>query len=455
MADTCREWMRLARWLHERGITSLTACTGAEWRAYAAWRIKNGVSRDHARKTLGHLTVLWGFDQLTARPSGIARPPWESEGIDGYLPAADGAAGGENMTEPLDPQVIGPLLIWAILVVEDFSGDILAAWAENRRLTALADRTAGSPEGRTALEAYLLPLIASGSPLPAVRHKGATLLARNYIAAAVGASPSQLDRLGMHHGLTALAAQRPGPCPLDVPVTGQVNGRPWRQYMDFDEAPELMRHLGTAAAITCLYLTGMRPQEVQGLRSGCCPDPEPGPCGTTGRHLIRSRHYKNVTNADGNHLSAGEDREAPWVAIAPVVRAIRVLPFRCCRQRGGGGARGRVELVFLRLGQRRARLREQPVPRAGRRHMLQCGGHGLLRRLGDHGAPYGGEAGLAEPAKDSQPQVTPLPGVPGKRSGDLRSFRGQPGRRTPAPAGPVPGVSRQQPRVAPPFQLSR
>lgn len=86
-----------------------------------------------------------------------------------------------------------------------------------------------------------------------------------------------------------------------------------------------MRHLGTAAAVVCLYLTGMRAQEVQGLRSGCCPDPGPAPGGAPGQHLIRSRHYKNVTDVDGNHVSAGEDREVPWVAIAPVVRAIRVL----------------------------------------------------------------------------------------------------------------------------------
>ncbi|WP_323183383.1 hypothetical protein [Streptomyces sp. NBC_00091] len=77
--------------------------------------------------------------------------------------------------------------------------------------------------------------------------------------------------------------------------------------------------------ILCLYLTGMRPQEVQGLRSGCCPDPEPTADGAAGRHLIRSRHYKNVTDEDGNHISAGEDRDIPWVAITPVVHAIRVL----------------------------------------------------------------------------------------------------------------------------------
>ncbi|MER7672292.1 hypothetical protein ABTY61_28060 [Kitasatospora sp. NPDC096128] len=86
-----------------------------------------------------------------------------------------------------------------------------------------------------------------------------------------------------------------------------------------------MRHLGTAAAVICLYLTGMRPQEVQSLRSGCCPDPQPAPDGALGRHLIRSHHFKNVTDSDGNHLSAGEIRALPWVAITPVVNAIRVL----------------------------------------------------------------------------------------------------------------------------------
>ncbi|MFV5998736.1 hypothetical protein ACNPQM_41985 [Streptomyces sp. NPDC056231] len=64
---------------------------------------------------------------------------------------------------------------------------------------------------------------------------------------------------------------------------------------------------------------------VQGLRSGCCPDLEPAADDTVGRHLIRSHHYKNVTDDDGNHVSDGEEREVPWVAITPVVQAIRVL----------------------------------------------------------------------------------------------------------------------------------
>ncbi|MFH8379107.1 integrase [Streptomyces cyaneofuscatus] len=146
-----------------------------------------------------------------------------------------------------------------------------------------------------------------------------------YIAARTGANRGQVSRFVKQHGLAEVAAARPGPCPLSVPVSGKINGRSWREHLDFNESAELMRHLGTAATIILLYLTGMRPQEVQGLRSGCCPDPEPAADGAEARHLIRSHHYKNVTDDDGNHISAGEVRKVPWVAITPVVHAIRVL----------------------------------------------------------------------------------------------------------------------------------
>ncbi|MFB7058035.1 integrase [Streptomyces vinaceus] len=327
MRHSFLEWLRLARWLNERDVIRLGDCTAEHWRAYAIGRTFSGCSRDHARRILGQLSDLWAFDQLSARPSGIGRPPWDVEGVDDYLPEEASTGGGENQTEPLDETVIGPLLTWAIFMVEDLADDILAAWAERRRLTARAEATKGTPASRAALEAYLLPLGARDDKLlPAtVGDRGGVTLARTFIAATTGASFKQVDRFAAKHGLTRLAAQRPGPCPLEVPITGRIEGRPWKQYIDFDEAPVLMRCLATAATIVILYLTGMRPQEVQGLRSGCCPNPEPNPDGTTPRHLIYSHHYKNVTDEDGNHVSAGEERKVPWVAIEPVVRAIRVL----------------------------------------------------------------------------------------------------------------------------------
>ncbi|MBY8889418.1 hypothetical protein K7472_31925 [Streptomyces sp. PTM05] len=257
LQDTCRQWIRLARWLHERGINDLASCTDHEWSAYASQRWTRVSDRHHAERVLSQLTNLWAFDQLTARPLGITRPPWDTAGVDDFLPASDASADGvENTTEPLDPQVIGPMLTWAIRVVEDFADDILAGWAENRRLTALAEATAANPTGRAALRAYLLPLVSSGAPLPATPLHGTHRLARLFLAASAGASIGQVDRLNWDHGLTALAAERPGPCPMNVPVTGLIAGKPWRDHMDFNEAADLMRQLGTAAVIVCLLPHG-------------------------------------------------------------------------------------------------------------------------------------------------------------------------------------------------------
>lgn len=325
MGTTCREWMRLARWLHARGITELADCTEDEWREYAGERWAEGVSRRQAWKIMSSLTNLWAFDQLSARSSGVIRPPWDIEGADDFLPADDGGSSAENLTEPLSPDVIGPLLVWAIRMVEDFADDIFAAWAETRRLTAQATTNPSTAEGLAALKGYLLPLLDAQTPIPSNVVRGRTVVARSFIAGTTGASVDQVAMLIQQHGISATAAEQPGPCPLQVPVTGTINGRPWREHLDYKESAALMRHLGTAALIVCLYLTGMRPQEVQGLRSGCCPDPDPADSTSPRRHLIRSTHYKNVTDHEGNHVSAGEERDVPWVAITPVVHAIRVL----------------------------------------------------------------------------------------------------------------------------------
>jgi hypothetical protein len=320
---TTEQWRYLAAWLEQRGIGRLADCTAGVLHDYGQRARDAGHGRDHVLTVLAALTRLWALDQLSASPAGIGKPPWEELGIDGYLPAA-GRIGGENTTEPLAEQTIGPLLIWAMRMTEDLSGDILAAWAERQRLISAARSAVGTPAGHAALEAYLRPLIDSGAPLPSTPRHGKIRFAHQYVGGVTGASAGQVNWFVKANRLPA-AADLPGPCPLDVPVTGRIAGQPWRAALDFNEAPSLMRHLGTAAFIVCAYLTGMRPGEVLGLRAGCCPDPVPGPDGQAGRHLIRGLEFKTATDEHGNHRSAGAERTVPWVAITPVVNAIRVL----------------------------------------------------------------------------------------------------------------------------------
>ncbi|MFJ6770267.1 integrase [Kitasatospora sp. NPDC091257] len=344
-------WQRWARWLHRHGVHTFADVTSEHWRAFAASLQSREVDRSTIENYLSHLSDLWEYDQLTARPAGIIRPPWDTEGIDDYLPAEKREGGRENTAEPLDPSVVGPLMVWAIRLVEDLADDILTAWDERTRITFQARSNRATLESRAALDTYVQKLLADGAPLPTATVRGNTGLARLYVADRTGCSKGQVDGAANKYGLARLAAERPGPCPMTTPITGLIDGQPWRVSIGFDEAEDLRRHLSTAAAVIIMYLTGMRPQEVQALRSGCCPDPVPVSDGTTrhlihsevtgpaegenpdtgddenadGFHLITGHHYKSVRDDDNNHISAGEIRTVPWVAITPVVRAIRVL----------------------------------------------------------------------------------------------------------------------------------
>jgi hypothetical protein len=190
--STLMQWRQLARWLDERGITSLAGCDTAILDQYGQHLRCSGNGRKQVLKQLVALTRLWALDQLSARPAGIARPPWDERGTDDYLPAATTTSGGENVTEPIAEQTIGPLLIWAMRLVEDLSADILAGWAERQRLTAAARASTTTAAGHAALDAYLSPLIASQAPLPATTIGGKPVLARCYIRGLTGASRDQV-----------------------------------------------------------------------------------------------------------------------------------------------------------------------------------------------------------------------------------------------------------------------
>ncbi|MGW3690561.1 integrase [Streptomyces sp. NPDC005125] len=316
------QWRLFAIWLNTRGITRLTDCRSEDFREYAASLTrKPKAQRGYVRFRLVELTWLWMIDRSSPVPLHVPEPPWEREGIDDFLPAA--SSRGENQTEAIVPDTMGPLLIWALRVVDDFAEDILAAWSERLRLTAAGKTAPRTKEGLARLNAYLADMVEQGRPIPTVNINGRPQTANLYIAGLTGASRLQVDSAlnQVRRWKEYLASAPPGGCPLPSPVNGTVDGACWKLGIDYDEAPLLMRHLGTACFIVLSYLTGMRPGEVLGLRAGCCPDPdEPGQ-----RHVIHGYVYKTAVDEDGNHLSSGALRDVPWVAIAPVVSAIRVL----------------------------------------------------------------------------------------------------------------------------------
>ncbi|MFD7551717.1 integrase [Streptomyces sp. NPDC059816] len=315
------QWRWFAVWLHQRGVTSLTQCTAEHFREYAVSLARRpGVRRNAVCTKLGGLTRLWMLDQISPSPLNIPKPPWEREGVDDFLPAA--SASGENFTEALSPKTMGPLLIWALRVVDAFAEDILAAWAENRRLRTTAKTATRTEEGQARLNTYLADLSDQGRPMPSTIVNGRPRTAALYIAGITGASLGQVNAaLNKRRRWREYLAAHPGGCPMPAPVNGKIGGMRWAPSIDYDEAPWLMRHLVTARFVVLSYLTGMRPGEVLGLRAGCCPDPDD----TTQRHVIHGHVCKTAIDEDGIHLSNGELREIPWIAITPVVAAVRVL----------------------------------------------------------------------------------------------------------------------------------
>jgi hypothetical protein len=109
---------------------------------------------------------------------------------------------------------MGPMLVWAIRMVDDFADDILAAWEENRRLVAAALTNGATQAGKEALDALLIPLITDGKPLPTTSTRGHVSLARYYVGGLTGASKGHIQAFVRRHGLKELAPQHPGPCPI-------------------------------------------------------------------------------------------------------------------------------------------------------------------------------------------------------------------------------------------------
>jgi hypothetical protein len=315
---TVAAWRAFCQWLEERGSSSLRDCTPADLEAYALHLATDrAMSRNPAQKVLAALTRLWALDSSNPFPVGLCEPPWLTEGADDFLPA--GSSMGENSTEPITPETMGPLLVWALRVVDDFAEDILTAVQRKEEILARSKQTPNTPDGQAALEDYLGRCVAAGTSLPSMAAGNKSGLAATYISFVTGASIRQVHRQVIAGRWRERLLSADGPAPVFTELSGTVDGRPWKKFIDYSEAGTFKTHLTTAAYIVVSYLTGMRPREIQGLERGCCPEPE------SGRYLIYGRVYKTAVNEDGNHVPQGTIRDVPWVAIEPVVRAIRTV----------------------------------------------------------------------------------------------------------------------------------
>ena len=193
---TVTNWRTFATWLTGRDITALSAVTAEVLTDHSVYLARTRrVARMTAVNHLVALTRLAAYAPVLPEDLRIQAPAWDLEGLDHYLPAA--SATGENVTEPIDAATIGPLLVWAVRFVEEFSGDVLAARAEEQRLRDIASRQAAMPATRgrpPALLAYLDGLESAGLPVPTLTRQREQAAA-TYIAGLAGVPAAHVRRV--------------------------------------------------------------------------------------------------------------------------------------------------------------------------------------------------------------------------------------------------------------------
>jgi integrase len=310
---------RFANWLARAGIGSLAEVTTADLERYAAHLSQRGSVRA-ATDGLYALIRLWGAAPHLLPHDRLPMPPWEASDLSDYLPEAVRA--NENATAPIHPAVMSPLLIWSLRFADDFADDIITAWHEHQRLAAQIPQ-ADAPDGRQKIHRFVRQQINEGRPLPGRPHGGGVHRADTYIAAMLHVSPRQVKNTLNRHTEAKDAGLSPH-ARLDTVVTGRLHGQPWKPFIDFHEAPAMMRLLSAACMITIGYLSGMRPGEVLSLKVGCCPEPDPDSTAPA-RYAIYGNVLKGIRDEEGRCIPDGKPRDLPWTVIPPVVHAIRVL----------------------------------------------------------------------------------------------------------------------------------
>lgn len=315
-----RMWMT---WLDGQGIHQLDGVTDDVYKRYGAEVAGSGIGRESQANRLFAITRCWLYGPYLPDSDTLIRPYWEDV-LARVDVLGDAQWSAENCTPPIHPQTMSALLVWAIRFCTDFSADIIAAKhtkANPPRLPHLDDLTP-----RRRVDDYARHQRAASQTIPGFypsNRPDQRCIAMQFIGWQLGLDTEATRHLGSADQL--LAELDPvDEAVLPVPITGAIDTRPWTGGINFYDVDNLSRLLATAAFIVVAYLTGMRGEECRALQHGCCRTTTDEKTGQT-RHLIYGREFKGALDESGNTLPAGNERDQPWQAIAPVTKAVEVM----------------------------------------------------------------------------------------------------------------------------------
>ncbi|MBS2545530.1 hypothetical protein KGQ19_01470 [Catenulispora sp. NL8] len=318
------------QWFADHGVTRLNQVSpDLLWDYLRSLEVEN-VPYDRRYRLINEVRRLWQHrDVLPEHMQLPQAPPWGGEDSRDLLGRTRGDR--ENRTRRIGEETMQMLLAWAMRFVEDFSDDVLAAWSDHQRWLARGAHLRPRRDARASrhepgalapkIRTYLEDLRRSGGSLPGYRDEGGQLQIRWGHLSLMFDCASSLE-----HTTTGALIQNSG-LPigettwLPTPITGMLDGRPWRDPgIEYKQAHMFARLLSTACFVVVSYLSGARVGEVLNLRRGCVRHDK-----GTGLWLMDGLYFKGAEDEHGNKIPEGQLRPDPWVIIEPVVKAVSVL----------------------------------------------------------------------------------------------------------------------------------
>ncbi|MFF7290197.1 hypothetical protein [Streptomyces griseorubiginosus] len=318
-------------WLDSQGVGAFPDISEELLDRYLASFTDDEVDLARQYRLVGEVRRLWFYRHTM--PSAMRMPdapPWDGEESSVLLGKVKPQR--ENRRKRIPELTMQQLLMWSLRLVEDFADDIITAHGEclklhmtdprYRREHGLPPRSRIPRSADRKLAAYLEELRATGGALPGITNPDGTRRIHWMHVGRILDSYGTFDTTDhTRHEAAAKGVPIDDDAYLRAPVTGQLDGRPWReQPVRFREARDLARHLSTACFIVIAYLSGGRPGELLNLERGCVthqPD--------TGLWLLQGKFFKNAVDVNGNKIPDGLVRRDPWVVIEAVADAVAVL----------------------------------------------------------------------------------------------------------------------------------
>lgn len=306
-------------WLNQRGVLCLSEVSEATLRLYGEQIAASKLSRHYKQRRLWGPTRLWLYARYLPVSDQLSKPPWETAGTADLIGPANWSA--ENRTEPIHPQTMSSMLVWARLFVEQFSSEIINV-IELRDDLRTRCRSYSYDGDQERLEEYLDHFHETWNGLPGhlSRRSGQVQMATQFVSVVLGVGT---NRISAELGKRISSGQKLiDVSPFMKASSLVVHGKKVCTYFDYYRVDEFKRLLSTACMIVIAYLTGMRCEEWRGLQRGCCEQIQEG---GVSRYEISARSYKDAIDSDGNTIPGGRVREEPWHVIEPVAKAIKVM----------------------------------------------------------------------------------------------------------------------------------